>query len=78
MSGNVVGVVVSKLDALEIAELTGDIPQNVNFAVHASLARIFLDAYNVEYDTAPSMETPPAAEIAASARKFTVLIECWE
>ncbi len=78
MSGNVVGVVVSKLDALEIAELTGDIPQNVNFAVHASLARIFLDAHSVEYDTAPSTETPPSAEIAASARKFTVLIECWE
>ena len=78
MSGNVVGVVVSKLDALEIAELTGDIPQNVNFAVHASLARIFLDAHNIEYNMAPSTETPPAAEIAASARKFTVLIECWE
>ena len=33
-SGNVVGIVVAKLNAARIAEMTdGDIPQNVNFAV---------------------------------------------
>jgi S1-C subfamily serine protease len=31
-NGSVVGVVVGKLDALKVAEATGDIPQNVNFA----------------------------------------------
>ena len=30
-AGNVVGVVVSKLNALKVARVTGDIPQNVNF-----------------------------------------------
>ena len=40
--GSVVGVVVSKLDAMAIAELTGDIPQNVNFAVRGELAKLFL------------------------------------
>jgi S1-C subfamily serine protease len=39
MSGNVVGVVVGKLDAVKIARATGDIPQDVNFALHASVAR---------------------------------------
>ena len=38
-SGNAVGVVVSKLDAIAMAPATGDIPQNVNFA--ASAARAF-------------------------------------
>ena len=33
-SGNVIGVVVSKLDTLKIARATGDIPQNVNFAIN--------------------------------------------
>ena len=33
-SGHVIGVVVAKLDALKVARVTGDIPQNVNFAVH--------------------------------------------
>ena len=32
-SGNVVGVVVSKLNALETAKTTGDLAQNVNYAV---------------------------------------------
>ena len=31
--GNVAGVVVAKLRALAVAKATGDIPQNVNFAV---------------------------------------------
>ena len=41
-SGHVIGVVVAKLDALEVARLTGDVPQNVNFAVHWSEVRAFL------------------------------------
>lgn len=33
MSDHEVGVVVSKLDAIRVAQATGDIPQNVNFAI---------------------------------------------
>ena len=32
-SGHVIGVVVSKLNAIKAASITGDIPQNVNFAI---------------------------------------------
>ena len=78
MSGNVVGVMVAKLDALKVARVTGDIPQNVNFAVNASVARIFLDAEGIEYKLATSTKTLSAADVAARARKFTVVIECWE
>jgi hypothetical protein len=45
--GNVVGVVVAKLNALKIASATGDIPQNVNFAIKACVAQAFLDAHDV-------------------------------
>jgi hypothetical protein len=31
--GNVIGVVSSKLDAIRVADITGDIPQNINFAI---------------------------------------------
>jgi S1-C subfamily serine protease len=44
MSGNVVGVVFSKLDALRVARATEDIPQNINFAIKSSVAANFLDA----------------------------------
>ena len=38
-AGNAVGVAVAKLDAAAMARATGDIPQNVNFAVSARAAR---------------------------------------
>lgn len=48
MSGQVVGVIVSKLNAQRIAQRTGDIPQNVNFAVKGSEALAFLRGNGVE------------------------------
>ena len=77
-AGNIVGVVVSKLNALKVARATGDIPQNVNFAVSAGTARTFLDAEGVAYATAPSDTDRPPEDVAAAARKFTVLVECWK
>ncbi|MYF07429.1 MAG: trypsin-like serine protease [Rhodospirillaceae bacterium] len=77
-AGNVVGVVVSKLNALKVARVTGDIPQNVNFAVSAGTARAFLNAEGVAYSTAPSDFARTPEDVAAAARKFTVLVECWK
>ena len=77
-AGNVVGVVVAKLDAIRIARNTGDIPQNVNFAISAGATRAFLDAEDVPYETAPSDKAMEPVEVAAAARKFTVLVECWK
>jgi len=37
-AGNVVGVVVAKLNALSISKIANDIPQNVNFAIKSSIA----------------------------------------
>lgn len=48
-NGLVVGVVVAKLDAARVADLTGDIPQNINFAVRAEIAKLFLAAQGVAY-----------------------------
>ena len=77
-AGNVVGVVVAKLDAIRVARSTGDIPQNVNFAVSAGTARAFLDGEGIPYETAPSDNAIDPADIVAAARKFTVLVECWK
>ena len=78
LAGNIVGVVVSKLNAVKLAELTGDIPQNVNFAINTDAVRAFLDAQGFPYDTANSDKQLPPADVADLARKFTVLIECWK
>ncbi len=75
-SGNIVGVVQAKLDAIKVASVTGDIPENINFAINVSVLRTFLDANNQHYDletSAKEMSVPDAADVA---RKFTVLVEC--
>ena len=48
-SGNLAGVVTAKLNALKVALRAGDLPQNVNFAVKASILSTFLDANRVSY-----------------------------
>jgi S1-C subfamily serine protease len=75
-AGNVVGVVSSKLNALKAAGASGDIPQNVNFAINGSSLRAFLDAKNINYKEVGSEPELTGVQIAARASAFTVLIEC--
>ena len=49
-SGRVIGVVNSKLNEIAYAKATGDLPQNVNFAIKANVAMNFLDAHSVPYE----------------------------
>ena len=77
-AGNLLGVVVSKLDAIKTAKITGDIPQNVNFAINSNVLRSFLDANSVPYEMASSDKTMPTTAIAGKAKGFTVLVECWK
>lgn len=77
-AGNLLGVVVSKLNALKMARLTGDIPQNVNFAINAQVLRGFLDANGVSYTLAGNAPALVPTQIAEKARGFTVLVECWK
>ncbi len=76
---NVIGVVVSKLNAARIAEMTGgDIPQNVNFAVKGTEALAFLRANGVQPRTAGSTGADKRAfEIGDIANPSTVSIQCY-
>jgi uncharacterized protein len=76
LSGNLVGVVTAKLNALALANRTGDIAQNVNFALKADVARDFLDANHVAYATARSERDFKAADIGERNQGAVVLIEC--
>jgi hypothetical protein len=75
MAGNVVGVIVSKLNAQRIAQRTGDIPQNVNFAVKGGEAQDFLRRNGVEVrigEAAPR----DAAAIGEIAHPSTLFMRC--
>jgi S1-C subfamily serine protease len=77
-AGQVMGVLVSKLDAIKTAKLTGDIPQNVNFAINVNVLRSFLDSNDTKYETTNVDKTVTTTVIAEKAKAFTVLIECWK
>ena len=77
-SGLVVGVVQSKLDALRAQKLTGDLPQNINFAIKGSLVQNFLEAQGIRYIEKPHAASRKASAIAADAIRFTVLIACYQ
>lgn len=74
--GRVIGVVVSKLNALKTAENVGDIPQNVNFAIKGSIATGFLDSAGVTYQVADMGSPMDTTQIAELVQSFTFLIEC--
>jgi len=75
-SGNLIGVITAKLDAMAIAKRTGDIPQNVNFAVKADVLESFLKAAGVRYEKAVSDRPLQVADVADLAKAATVRIEC--
>jgi len=75
-SGNVVGVVVSKL-GLKFAVATGDLPQNINFAVSLDTVKGFLHSHRIDYQSGAigrSLETP---DLADRARPFTAMLRCY-
>ncbi len=77
--GEVIGIVVAKLNAARVAELTdGDIPQNINFAVKATEALAFLHGQGVNpalaASTGPEKE---AAEVGDIADPSTVVLRCY-
>jgi S1-C subfamily serine protease len=73
--GNVVGVIVSKLNAQRIAQRTGDIPQNVNFAVKGSEALDFLRQHRVEPQLSDGTGRS-AAEIGEHAHPSVLFLRC--
>jgi len=75
-SGNVVGVVVSKLDAVKLAQATGDMPQNVNFAIKGDSARAFLEKNGISPRTGTWTRAIDAVGVAVIAKSMTVPVDC--
>ncbi|WFU17271.1 trypsin-like peptidase domain-containing protein [Bradyrhizobium sp. CB3481] len=75
-SGDVVGVVAAKLNAIKFVRATGTIPENINFAIKTGALRDFLDNSVVPYQISDAKAELKTADIARSARAFTFLISC--
>ena len=76
-SGNIVGVVVSKINQDKAKEVLGEEVSGASFAIKSSIVRDFLDVSNVDYDVAKSDNELSNADIVDKAKNFTVLVECF-
>lgn len=75
-NGAVIGIVSSKINALRMAAATGDVPQNVNFAIKANVVTNFLETNGMKFEQAPKGKAMDIADISERARGFTFLIIC--
>lgn len=75
-SGAIVGVVVSKLNVLQLAKLTGDLAQNVNFAVRVDVLRRFLSANSIPVQTTALGVRLEGFEQAQLVKTFTYKVRC--
>src|SRR5262245_57315077 len=70
--GAVVGVIVAKLNSVRVAQLTGDVPQNITFAIKADVLSGFLARSQIAYRVASMGEQLDAVELTKRARNYTV------
>jgi hypothetical protein len=78
MSGNVVGMVQSQLNAILMMQYAGSTPQNVNFAIQSAIVVNFLSSKGItpQIDNSAARKDVPASDVADLARKFTVQVYC--
>ena len=69
-------MIFSKLDALKVARAIKDIPQNINFAIKASVAANFLDASGIKYAAAQAGKELPVPDVVERAMAFSVHVQC--
>lgn len=74
--GNVVGVVDSKLDSLRAVADNKDIPQNVNFAIKASLAAMYLETQSIPFEIGSTGDTLTWPDLAERAKAIAAEIVC--
>ncbi len=76
--GLVAGVVQSKLNALELSRFTGDLAQNVNFAIKSARIKSFLADNQISYHTRSysDVQDRTTVDLAVEARGYTVQIKC--
>ena len=74
-SANLIGIVTAKLDALKVMVATnGNIPENVNFAIKASVAANFLESNEVAYASGVAGPAIPPTDLASKAKALSVRV----
>ncbi len=76
MSGNIIGIVTRKINAMEVNRQTNDLPENIAFALKVDVIRAFLSANQVPMATGGTKTSMSAADVGEQIGKSTALILC--
>jgi len=74
MRGGVVGIVTAKLSAVTIYNATGDLPENVNYAVKTAYLKILLDSEGIQYQEDTEKEVIPIEVLSESYSSSVVMV----
>jgi len=72
MNGNVVGVIVAKLDEVAALSSSGDLPQNVNYAIKGKYLNDFLKQF--PQIKANPMKQVPSNSVVQSAQQSIAMV----
>ena len=73
-NGDIIGIIVSKLDELGVAERTGNLTQNVNYALKSAYIRPLLEEQNIPIDTPKDTQSTRLEDTAERVQKSVVMI----
>jgi S1-C subfamily serine protease len=76
-TGSLIGVVVSKLSWQYGLKSSGQLPENVNFAVSASALKEFLSAYSIPYTEVRTGSKKSLPDVSDEALGFTRIVKCF-
>lgn len=74
--GNLIGVVVARMNDVASLEKNGSVPQNVNFGIKGEVAASFLRANGVTPAMAADAPAEPATQVATTGSASTAQIVC--
>jgi S1-C subfamily serine protease len=76
VTGNLIGVVTGKLDAVKMERIAGALPENVNFAIKAQTLAVFLQKNNIPLNAQGPRTEKTDVELAALGHAVAVRISC--
>jgi len=74
MSGEVVGIVTSKLSAINMLKYTGDLPENVNYAVKVQYLNILLKTNDDMHSIKKSVKNETLEDLAAKLKNSVCIV----
>lgn len=75
-NGNIIGIVVSQLNKIKVAQSTGSLPENVNYAINSNTINQFIISSKKEIKYSKKNKIVGTKDLAKIAQLQTVMIKC--